>query len=316
MKCSVCEERAISSNPVLCKKHFDEFILKTVEETIERFELFDKKSRIIIGVSGGKDSLALADVLLRLGYDVSGLFIDEGIKNYREHSKEDLSFFSGKKNFSVIKKSFEDEFGFTLDEAISTKKYHACTICGTLRRYLLNKYSRGFDFVATGHNLDDESQTILMNLSRSNVDLFLRLGPKSEDSGFFTVRVKPFYFLTEKQILTYTLINNIRVEYGECPYAFTSYRANLRNELNKIEQKKSGSKKNIIETYLELKRIMKFKQKSEEIKNIMIDKKIENINSPLKKTNKCLLCGEASQKPICKTCVISSKIKNILKHKD
>jgi len=292
MQCTKCDKKAISNDPVLCEDHFDEYILQTTQETIDRFSLCSKEKNIVVAVSGGKDSLALVDVLLRLNFSVTGLYIDEGIINYREHSIEDLNNFAKQKNFSFVEKSFKEEFGFTLDQAIKTNKFHACTICGTLRRYLLNKYSRGSDLIATGHNLDDESQTILMNISRGNTDLFLRLGPKSTQEKNFTQKTKPFYFLTEKQILTYTFLRKIVVSYGECPYAFTSFRANLRDELNKKESKQKGVKKNIVETYL----VIKEKTKQEKEAN--------------KEINSCALCGEPSQDSNCKACKIKQEILN------
>ncbi len=331
MKCERCDNKAISSRPALCKEHFNEFILSTVEATIQKFSLFTKKTNILVAVSGGKDSLALADILGKLGYSVSGLFIDEGIKNYREHSKEDLALFSQIQNFTVLQKSFKEEFGFDLDEAIQTKLFHACTICGTLRRYLLNKYSRGFDCIATGHNLDDEAQTILMNLNRGNTNLFLRLGPKSKERDEFTQRVKPFYYLTEKQILTYTLINNIRVQYGECPYAFTSYRANLRDKLNREEDKEPGTKKNIIETYLAILKKIEKKQTLYEINtqadltnNHHLKEKplpkqalslLQSSDAFFAPIRECLLCGEPSQKEICKTCQLTKEIRECINKK-
>lgn len=295
MKCELCDKKAIISQPSLCEDHFDKFMLDTVSSTIKKFNLFSKDSNILVAVSGGKDSLSLIDILLRLGYSVTGLFIDEGIKNYREHSIEDLDLFSSQKNFKVLKHSFKQEFGFTLDSAILTKQLHACTICGTLRRHSLNKFSEGFDCIATGHNLDDESQTILMNIARGNTDLFLRLGPISKESDVFTQRVKPFFYLTEKQILVYSLIRKIRVFYGECPYAYSSYRAFLRDELNKLENDFSGTKRNIVDTYLALKESIS-----------------STLTSAQKSVQKCSICQQPSKNSICKACQIQAKIKEHL----
>ena len=295
MICKHCDKKAIISEPSLCSDHFDKFMLETVKETIDKFNLFSKDSNILVAVSGGKDSLALIDILLRLGYSVTGLFIDEGIKNYREHSIEDLDFFSSQKNFKVLKHSFKTEFGFTLDSAILTKQLHACTICGTLRRHSLNKFSQGFDVIATGHNLDDESQTILMNIARGNTDLFLRLGPISKESDVFTQRVKPFFYLTEKQILVYTLVRNIRVHYGECPYAYSSYRAFLRDELNKEEESSFGTKRNIVDSYLALKESIS-----------------TNSSSAQLVVEKCSICQQPSKNLVCKACKIQQQIKEKL----
>lgn len=287
MNCLICDQKAISTNPQYCKIHFDEFFLKTVQETIEKFNLFSKETKICVAVSGGKDSLALLHSLKRLGYSVEGLFIDEGIENYREKSKEDLSIFIKEHNVVLRKVSFEDFGGFTLDKAMSTNKFHACTICGTLRRYLLNKNTKDYNIIATGHNLDDEAQTVIINLARANTELFLRGGPKSSKNDLFTQKVKPFFYLTEKQILTYVVLNKIRVDFGECPYSFTSYRAQVRDLLNILESKIPGTKKNIVNKYLELKGLD------------------DDFTSKL---NVCAVCDEASQEKICKACKLKEEV--------
>ena len=295
MKCKKCSEKAVSTNPAFCKKHFDEFILDTVRETIDRWDLIGKGESIVVAVSGGKDSLTTLDVLSRLGYDVEGLFINEGIEGYRGHSKEDLKTFCDENGISYTEISFYDEFGFTLDEAVATEKFHPCTTCGTLRRYLLNKHATDYDSIATGHNLDDESQTIMINLFRANTELFPRLGPKTEPSKWFVKKIKPLYLLTEKQVLTYTLLRGIRTQFSECPYATVSYRASLREKLNNYEMSHPGTKRNIVEGYVKIKdRLPNRDRKDDQIK-------------------KCDSCGQASNEQVCKACRITSEIKSVLK---
>ncbi|MFP4118425.1 MAG: TIGR00269 family protein [Candidatus Woesearchaeota archaeon] len=290
MRCERCQEKAVSLQPPLCKQHFDEFILETVKRTIERWNLIENEERIVVAVSGGKDSLTTLDVLSRLGYQVHGLFINEGIRGYRRHSQEDLNKFCEDNGLSYTEVSFQEEFGFTLDEAVLTKKFHPCTTCGTLRRYLLNKHANKYDIIATGHNLDDESQTIMINLFRANIDLFPRLGPKTSPSKWFVKKIKPLYLLTEKQVLTYTLLRGIKTQFSECPYATVSYRAALRESLNKYESEHPGTKRNIIEGYVKLKEHLPNKEnKDEQIKV-------------------CENCGQASNERICKACRITSEV--------
>ncbi|MCF7799264.1 TIGR00269 family protein [Candidatus Woesearchaeota archaeon] len=293
MKCEQCSKTAISTKPALCKEHFDEFFLTTTQEVIDTFSLFDKKTNICVAVSGGKDSLALVDVLLRLGYPVEGLFIDEGIANYREHSIQDLDLFTQEKNFQVNKISFKEAYGFTLDQAMQTGKVHACTVCGTFRRQLLNKHAQGYDVIATGHNMDDEAQTILINLARGNTDLLFRLGPITKDTDLFVRRAKPFYFLSEKHILTYTILRGIRTQFGECPYAQTSYRAAIAKLLNEREVACAGTKRNILETYLQLQK----KERKEKINDLQ----------------HCKNCGEPSQEHICKACLFKELLTPLIK---
>lgn len=293
MKCDLCEQKPVMKSHTysFCKDHFIKYFVWMTNETIKKFDLLEKHEKICIATSGGKDSLAITDVLYELGYNFTCLLIDEGIDDYREHSIIDLKKYVADKNISYRIVSFKDEYGVSLDEGVK-KNLFPCTLCGTWRRYLLNKYSKDFDVLVTGHNLDDEAQTILINLFRANTDLLLRIGPKTEPKVGFTRRIKPFYFLSEKEIRAYVLLKGIEVHFTECPYANIAYRDGLRLELNKLEEISPGTKKNIVETFLALKN----------------KKQIE-------KTEKshydfCQKCGEPSEKEICKSCKLKNDVLN------
>ncbi|HAB51479.1 MAG TPA: tRNA lysidine(34) synthetase TilS, partial [Ignavibacteriales bacterium] len=68
-----------------------------------------------------------------------------------------------------------------MDEMLKILKVKPCTICGIFRRYLLNKKSKELKLtkLATGHNLDDEAQSIMMNQMKNNMNASARLGPKT-----------------------------------------------------------------------------------------------------------------------------------------
>lgn len=292
MHCDSCSQKAVTTYPAKCAQHFDQYVLDVTKKTIEEHGLFSKTNKICVAVSGGKDSLALLDVLTRLGYSVEGLFIHEGIANYREASERDLDEFCQKNTIRVTKVSFEQEAGFTLDSAMNTKKFHSCTLCGTLRRYLLNKYAQGYDVIATGHNLDDEAQTVLINLARGNTALFLRQAINSSDSEHFVRKVKPFSFLSEKHILTYVVLREIPVDFAECPYAKMSYRAQIRDILNAYEHEHPGTKRNILDTYFTL-------------KALLTPRLVESLGT-------CNRCGQAAQEELCKACQLIDQVQQTI----
>ena len=291
--CEKCNLEAVSKYPYLCKTHFEEFILATVEETIAKYKLFTKEDKICVAISGGKDSLSLTDILLKLGYNLEGLFINEGISNYREFSTQDINTFANPKNLHVRVISFQDEFGFTLDQAKEALQIQACTICGTLRRYLLNKYAAEYKAILTGHNLDDAAQTTIINLARGNTDLFLRQGIKSKTHKLFTPRIKPLFFVKEEHLLLYSEILGVVINPTQCPNSPTSVRASIKYKLNDMEEAQPGTKNNIVQTYMDIKSQHDTEEMQVEI-------------------NSCKRCQQASNDTICKSCKLIESIQQHL----
>jgi uncharacterized protein (TIGR00269 family) len=297
MRCSRCKSKAVSSSPALCKEHFIACFEKKVADTIRKYKLIPKDNSVCVATSGGKDSTSVLYLIKKLVKPkrLLALAIDEGILGYRENTLRDLRKFCAHNGVELKVVSFKEEFGSTLDEMVASKKLKLkpCNICGTLRRYLLNKYSKGFDCVVTGHNLDDESQAIMMNLFRNQMDVLSRLGPASGiPRKGFVQRVKPLYFCSEKESLLYSLLTGFEISFNECPYIVHSYRAVLRDMLNGYESRRKGTKLNIVRRFLSLLPELK--------------KRFEH-SSP----SSCKLCGEPSAGNICNACSLSMKIKTI-----
>ncbi|MBN2422553.1 TIGR00269 family protein [Candidatus Woesearchaeota archaeon] len=292
MRCSKCNNKPVYLRPDLCKQHFIEYFEDKVKSTIKKFKLFEKKNKLIVATSGGKDSLTCLYLLTKLNYHAVALIIDEGIKGYREHTMSGLKRFCEKNKIKLTSVSFKKEFGFTLDRILKKTDQNACTVCGILRRYLLNKYSQKYEVIATGHNLDDEAQAILMNLLRNNMGLLARLGPATGISAKkkFTKRVKPLYFCSEKEVMIYTILKNIKPEFIECPYVTTSYRAKIRDILNNYEFKYPGTKTRTIGSFLG------------------INKKLKKQYGQTKQ-NYCSICDQPSASKICNNCSLLKKIK-------
>ncbi|MEM3127095.1 MAG: TIGR00269 family protein [Candidatus Woesearchaeota archaeon] len=291
MECKKCQNKAVFLEPNLCREHFISYIENKFVKTIKKHNLLDKKKKIVIACSGGKDSLSLL-YLCNKYFNVEALAIDEGISGYRENTLKDLVNFCKKNSIKYRIVSYKDEFGFTLDEMLKILNTKPCSICGVLRRYLLNKHSKDYDVIATGHNMDDEVQSIMMNLFSGNIELLSRLGPKSgvEESKFFVQKVKPFYFLTEKEIMTYAFLMKFDVSFNECPNAPSSFRAKVRDEINKLKEERKV-KQQIVKNFIKM--LPELKEKI----------KMQNIE-----IKKCLRCGKASHNDVCEACNIVEKL--------
>ncbi len=313
-----CNEKPIISleaGEKLCKGHFIEYFEAKVFKTIRQFELIGKKENLGVAISGGKDSLSLLFILKKLSEQnpkikLTAIAINEGIEGYRDKSLITAQKFCDKLGISLNIYSYENEFGMPLDQMLKVLEVKPCTICGIFRRYLLNKKSKelGFTKLATGHNLDDEAQSILMNQFKNNIQASARLGPivginnnslngnsiknnkiNNLKNKTFVQRIKPLYLCTEKEVTTYAFVNGILDIFNECPYVVKSYRAQVRDMLNDFENKFPGTKYSIINSFLQILPDLKSRFKDAEI-------------------NSCKECGEPAAKDRCNACKFAEKL--------
>jgi tRNA(Ile)-lysidine synthase TilS/MesJ len=200
--------------------------------------------RVLVAASGGKDSLTLLKILAQK-YDVTAVCIDEGIAGYREHSIVDLQNFCTPNNIPLIIRSYKAEKGTRLDAMALT---HPCSTCGVWRRELLADAAKDFDVIATGHNLDDEAQTIMMNVCKHHP---MKPKPVLLGRPGFTKRVKPLYFIAEADVKRYAFIHKLVSSFVECPNAAQAHRRHIQHYLENRERTHPGSKERLVRGYLE-----------------------------------------------------------------
>ncbi len=277
------------------KSEFIRYFEKKVLYTIRKYDMLGKDEKIVAAISGGKDSVSMAHILNKIlskqGKKLQALLIDEGIPSYRDATVKDAVEFCKNENIKLTIVSARKEFKFGLNDALKKLQMNPCTICGTMRRYLMNKYGRklGATKIATGHNLDDEAQTILMNQFKGNVNLSAKLGPVTgvKDHKKFIRRIKPLYFVTEKEVTIYSTLKQFPVKYSECPNARDTFRSQVRDHLNTLENSFQGIKNGVINTFLEILPDLRKKEHG--------------------KIVECIECQEPSARPVCSMCELLEK---------
>ncbi len=301
MPCKICQIKPvikIPNNPrKVCKRCFLEYFEKKVRKNIRVNKLITKKDIVAVGLSGGKDSLTCLDILSRVIHDKKRLFaiaIDEGIHGYRSITLKDARKFCKEKNIKLNIFSYKKEFGKTLDEIVKILKVNPCMVCGVFRRYLLNKKSRELKAtkLATGHNLDDECQSIMMNQFKGNIGLSAKLGPRTGAVAHksFIERIKPLYFMTEKEVRAYAFLKGFQVCFTECPNSKDTFRSYIYDMLNSIEERNEGTKHSILQSFLDILPLLKERYKDREI-------------------NECKQCKEPAAKELCRACEFINAIK-------
>lgn len=253
MKCTKCGGVAVIGMPQhrlnLCADHFVEWVPERVQRTIQRYKLFQREDRILVAVSGGKDSLTLWDVLMRLGYETEGLYIHLGIDHeaYSDVSQEYAQAFArehGDVPLHIV--NVGETYGKTIPDLGHTGRgRRMCSVCGLIKRHIMNRiaYEGGYAAIATGHNLDDEAAVLLQNTLHWQVGYLQRQAPSLPSTHPMLARkVKPLCLMYERETAAYALVRGIPFVEQECPFSINAKSIFYKKLLNRLERRSPGSK--------------------------------------------------------------------------
>jgi uncharacterized protein (TIGR00269 family) len=259
--------------------------------------MFNFDDRIAVAVSGGKDSVSLLHVLakterLHPKASLVAITVDEGIQGYRDEALEIARTNCKRLQVAHHVVSFRELYGFTLDEIVARtrqkdeRELTACAYCGVLRRRALNVAARavGACKIATAHTLDDEVQTILLNIFHGDVTRLAKEKPVTDEvHPRFVQKVKPFCEVPEKESALYAYVMKIKFQDTPCPYASEALRNDVRVMLNRIEEKHAGTK-------------------------FTIFRSVEGMRPALDEIaarddfEECVECGEPASRGLCRVC--------------
>lgn len=258
MRCLKCRQPAAVEvrrhNAAYCAPHFLDYFQEQVRRAIKEHKMFAPRDRVLAAVSGGKDSLALWDVLLSLGYRASGLYIHLGIGEYSAQSQEKAEAFAQARGADLGIVNLPEEYGLSMGEIPRGRgRRSPCSACGLAKRYLFNRVAqeRGFDVLATGHNLDDEAATLLGNLLHWQMGYLARQSPVLEEGPGLVKKVKPLCRLTEYETAAYAVLKGIDYIVDECPNAQGARSLLYKEALNLLEAASPGAKQSLYLGFLE-----------------------------------------------------------------
>ncbi len=285
------------SGEMLCNRCFCKTIEDKVRATISKYEMLQPNDRIMVAVSGGKDSLTLLHILAKIEKNfpkasLSVLTIDEGIKGYRDEALRKAERNCQKLRIPHTIASFKEIYGYTQDEIVDTirkkdgSELTPCSFCGVLRRQALNTMARqaGTDKLATAHTLDDETQTMILNIIHGDPLRLARVKPVlAKAHPKLVQRVKPFCEIPEREVVLYAYLKKIDYQEIPCRYAPTALRNDVRAMLNRIEEKHPGTKFTIFRSIERIRHALQATTEEAELKE-------------------CRICGEPAIGEICKPC--------------
>jgi len=288
----------------LCGRCFCQTVEGRVRKTISKYEMLGHKDNFMVAVSGGKDSVTLLHILAKIEKlfpDVAFCAgtVDEGIRDYRDEALKIAERNCRKLGVDHVVTSFKEMFGYDLDEIVELIRKRKknwltpCSYCGVLRRKAINTMARdaGVDKLVTAHNLDDETQTMLLNIVHGDPLRIARVKPVLDVIHPKLVqRVKPFCMVPEKEAVFYAYLKGIEFQCINCPYAQTALRNDLRDFLNRMEYKHAGTLFTVFRSMEKLRPAL--------------EAYVEQVQ-----LNDCKLCGEPTVGDLCRPCQMLQELK-------
>ncbi len=300
MRCKRCKSATAiislpSHNTGFCEACFRDFFSAQVARGIEVGGLFTRADRLLVALSGGKDSLGLMLELSRQGYNVTGLHIDLGIPDSSSAARRIVEDFCTRHGLRLIITEMARE-GLTIPAVKEKLRRPICSACGKIKRYFFNRTALegGYTALVTGHNLDDEIARLFSNTLRWDVGYLSDQGPRLEGRGGFVRKVKPFWRLTEFETATYAFLEKIDHHYAPCPYSTGASFTFYKRLWNELEEAMPGRKLAFYMAFLQRGRAA-FQQ-------------LESIQGD--SLAPCTVCGYPTSSGVCGVCRIREALKS------
>jgi len=304
MACDRCASPAVEwirySGEHLCRDHFLGFVERRAKREVRSQVRLRGRERIAIGMSGGKDSSTTAALLVeflgsRRDIELIGITVDEGIASYRPAGIDFARRLCARLGIEHRVLTYQETSGHTMDDVVARDpEAIPCSYCGPFRRQALNRAAVDVaaDYVATGLNLDDTAQSILMNVARGDVEKLARLGPHESRQPGLVPRIQPLRMIPEKEVYLYALLRGIEFHDATCPYAERAQRGRFRGILHRLEEDSPGTRHAIVSGYDQLRPLLQSA-------------------FPPAKLNECARCGAPTVSTVCKACELRERLEKM-----
>jgi uncharacterized protein (TIGR00269 family) len=247
-KCRSCGAPAVIDlprhNANFCSEHLQDLCRRQMAKAIDDFDMLAPDDRALVAVSGGKDSLAVWDLLIDSGYAADGVYVGLGIGTYSDASGDHARRFADERGLNLLTIDLRDEYGYDIPTASKATRRVPCSSCGLSKRHLFDRAALegGYDVLVTGHNLDDEAAVLFGNTLRWDLEYLARQLPVLPAANGFPRKVKPLVRLTERETAAWCLLRNIDYLVEECPIAAGNRHLAYKETLNSIERRSPGTK--------------------------------------------------------------------------
>jgi tRNA-5-methyluridine54 2-sulfurtransferase len=298
MKCRVCRGPAVIDvrrhNAAFCPEHFLAHCTEQVRRSIAEHHMLGPGDRVLVAVSGGKDSLGLWDLLIGLGVAADGLYLGLGIGEYSDDSGSYARRFAEQHGRTLHEVDLGADFGFTVPDAASATHRVPCSACGLSKRHLFNGFAleHGYDVVATGHNLDDEAAVLLGNVLRWETEYLARQRPVLPAAPGFVRKVKPLVRLGEREMAAYCVLRRIDYQVEECPMAAGNRHLHYKEVLNALEERSPGTKSAFLHGF--------FARGHDRFDEDRVDPEAE--------LGRCQECGAPTPSEVCAFCRLRARV--------
>ena len=288
-RCKKCRTKAVirlpRHNTAFCGACFDQYVLEQVRRAVHSEKMLMSSDRVAVAISGGKDSLALWDILIRLGYETVGLHINLGIGAYSGHSQAKAEAFAQVLGAPLVIRDLNALYGLGVPELAQESRRPTCSACGVMKRHHFNQLAQeaGCTVLTTGHNLDDEAARLLGNVLRWQQEYLDKQSPTLPSTHpSLPKKVKPLFRLTEREMAAYCVLRKIDYIVEECPKSHNAKQLVYKDVLNRLEAASPGTKQSFYQEFL----------KREKPPIAELDTRLKS----------CIRCGQATTAEVCAHC--------------